>query len=413
MVQRSVPSKFAHRLRRPGSEERQMAGSIRKRGKSTWELAFETGSDSVTAKRKRRYQSVKGTKKEAEQALTAAMSRYDRGTDIVPDKVTLAEFLNRWLADYADFNVVPSTAQRYRIAISKHISPHVGSLLLSRLRPLHIQQLHATCMKEGLSARTVTQHHRIVSEALKHAVQWQLLFANPAASISAPRFERLEMKTFDKDEIQRLLAAAEGTYLHDLIYLALHTGARSGELLALRWSDIDFEHSRLAIRRTVQRITGQGVVFGQTKNHRSRRAITLSPEASAFLQERRKRQLSERQPLGLAYFDQDLVFAQPLGQPYEPGQVSRAFPKLLERAGLRRIRFHDLRHTTATMLLSAGIHAKVVSERLGHATINITLDTYSHVLPDLQEEAAAAMDAVLKTVQTDGSPKLSNLAETA
>jgi integrase len=359
--------------------------------------------DPKSGERRRTYQTVYGTRKDAERVLREVLHQRDNGFERLPGKMSVAEFLNRWLDDYAAINVAPSTASRYRIAVSKHLAPHLGPLQLTSLRPVHVQRMHATCLGEGLSPRTVVQHHRILSEALKHAVRWQLIPANPAAAISPPRFERREMRFLTNTEYQDLLAAAEGSYLRPLIYLAVHTGARSGELLALRWSDIDFERRRLAVTRTVQRIAGEGLVFASPKTHRSRRPITLSADAIAFLREHRSAQNQHRLRLGPAFEDHGLVFCRPSGRALEPNAISQDFARLARTAGLQGLRFHDLRHTMASLMLAAGINPKVVSERLGHATVHITLDTYSHLLLDLQQEAADVMDSLLGTRRAKGA----------
>ncbi|MGD9934607.1 MAG: tyrosine-type recombinase/integrase [Dehalococcoidia bacterium] len=372
-----------------------MPGNIRARSRGVWEVSYELSPDPSDGTRRRRYLTVRGTRKDADRVLTEALHQRDTGFEILPGRITLAQFLARWLRDYAAVNVAPSTLARYTIATNRHLVPHLGSLQLSAVRPAHVQSLHATCLAEGVSARTVTQHHRILSEALKHAVRWQLIPANPATAISPPRFERHEMQTLSPTQVEHLLTTAEGTYLRPLVYLAVHTGARNGELLAVRWTDLDLEHGRLSITRTAQRIPGRGIVFASPKTHRSRRPIALSATAVVILREHRAAQLEHRLAVGPAWEDHGLVFCQPNGRPHEPGQVSKAFARLISRTQLPHVRFHDLRHTAATLLLSAGQNPKVVSERLGHASVNITLDTYSHVLPNLQREAADAMDRIL------------------
>ena len=194
---------------------------------------------------------------------------------------------------------------------------------------------------------------------------------------------------------QRLLEAAGTTRQYPLIYLALATGARLGEMLALRWADVDLERGVMEITRTARFFSGEGVTFGQPKSHRSRRPIALSPETLAVLKEHRREQIEERLRVGPGYEDGDLVFADAAGRAVYDSTVRRAFYAIVRAAGLDHLRIHDLRHTAATLMLRAGVNPKVVSERLGHATVSITLDTYSHVLPDLQREAAAALDAIL------------------
>ncbi|MCL4239710.1 MAG: site-specific integrase, partial [Dehalococcoidia bacterium] len=329
-----------------------MAGSIRRRGANTWELTVDLGRDPVTGRRQRRFESFNGTKKAAQQRLTELLSTRDRGIDIQPTKVTLAEYLARWLTDYAAVSVAPSTLARYRIAIDKHISAHLGSRLLTELRPMDIQRLHSTCLGEKLSPRTVVQHHRIVREALKHAVLWQLIPANPADAISPPRYERKEMSVLDGSGVLRLLEMAEGSFLHPIIFLAVDSGARVGELLGLRWSDIDFEGRTLRIVRTVQRIPKEGIAFRSTKTAKSRRTIPFSHATCEILQAHRDRQDDFRLAQGASYFDQELVFAQAHGGPFEPVQISHAFGKLIRGGDLPRLRFHDLRHTAATIMLA-------------------------------------------------------------
>jgi len=372
-----------------------MQGHIRERGKDVWEVSYELSFDPKTGRRRRRSFTVHGSRKEAQRALTAALHQRDTGFEILPGRMNISQFLQRWLSGYAEINVAASTLARYRVAVNKHLIPHMGNLQLTAVRPVHIQQLQSVCLKEGLSPRTVVQHHRIIAEALKHAVRWQLIPSNPAAAISPPRFEARDMQFLSQAQLHELLTAAQGSFLRTLIYLAVHTGARSGELLAIRWSDLDLHTGRLSIVRTAQRIPGEGIVFSSPKTHRSRRPVTLSAEAVGLLREHRAMQNTHRLALGPAFEDHDLVFCQPTGRPYEPGQISRAFGRLIRSTQLPEVRFHDLRHTAASLLLAAGVHPKVVSERLGHASVQITMDTYSHILPNLQREAADAMDQIL------------------
>jgi integrase len=350
----------------------------------------------VTGRRQRRFESFNGTKKAAQQRLTELLSTRDRGIDIQPTKVTFGEYMARWLTDYAAVSVAPSTLARYRIAIDKHVSAHLGSRLLAELRPMDIQRLHSTCLGEKLSPRTVVQHHRIVREALKHAVLWQLIPSNPADAVSPPRYERKEMSVLNEAEVLRLLELVRGSFLHPIVYLAVDSGARAGELLGFRWSDVNLDRQTIRIVRTVQRIPKEGIQFGAPKTAKSRRTLRLSEGTCQVLKAHRESQDNFRESRGDAFVDQDLVFAQPHGGPFEPVRISHAFGKLIRSSGLPQIRFHDLRHTAATLMLSANIHPKVVSERLGHASIHITLDTYSHVVPNLQDEAATAMERVLQ-----------------
>jgi len=376
-----------------------MRGSFRPRGRGSWELTIDHGRDAAGT-RHRTYKTVKGTKREAQAALTAELAERNRGVAAFAGRLTLAEYLGQWMRDYASIRVRPATLMRYRSAINRHIVPHLGNIKLRSVRPADIQRTHRTCLEgERLSARTVLHHHRILHEALEHAVGWQLLASNPVDGAQPPRPERAEIQTLNPAQAAALLAAAEGTAIGPIISMALHTGARVGEILGLRWDDIDFVRGRVAIRCTVQRITGNGMVEGPTKTHRSQRPISLAPEYLAELQLHRERQEAEIVRLGDAYIRNNLVFAQALGQHFEPGQIARSFAKLVSKLDLPAIRFHDLRHTHATLLLAQGANPKVVSERLGHATVGLTLDRYSHVLPSVQEEAARSITGLLSAAR--------------
>ncbi len=247
-----------------------------------------------------------------------------------------------------------------------------------------------------LSARTVLHHHRVLYEALRHAVQWQLLSRNPADGVKPPRPGRHEIRVITAEEAGRLMAAASDATLHMLVYLALTTGARQGELLALRWQDVDLERGVLHVVRTARRLPGRGTTYGAPKSHRSERPVALAPETLRLLHEHRRKQVEERLRVGPDYEDGDLVFATATGTPVDDSNLRRWFQRVLKEAGLKPMRFHDLRHTAATLMLRADIHPKVVSERLGHATVSFTLDTYSHVLPDMQRDAAVALDRMLQ-----------------
>ncbi len=300
--------------------------------------------------------------------------------------------------------MAPSTLERYRSIVHRHLLPALGGLRLRELRPAHVQAAYGRALAVGgradrraggLSPRTVLHHHRLLREALSHAVQWQLLAVNPADAVKPPRPERHEMRVLNAEQAGRLLEAAADGPLYPLVYMALATGARLGELLALRWQDVDLDGGVLQITRSARRLSGLGVVFQDTKTHRSRRPVALSPETVATLRDHRRVQAQERLALGPAYRDQGLVFAAATGRSLDESNVRRAFLPITKRAGVAPLRFHDLRHTAATLMLRAGVHPKVVSERLGHATVGLTLDVYSHVLPDMQRAAAAVMDRVL------------------
>ncbi|MGE3077241.1 MAG: tyrosine-type recombinase/integrase [Dehalococcoidia bacterium] len=370
--------------------------AIQKRSQGRYEVAVEFGFDATSGKRLRRFKSVTGTRKQAEAVEREMLSERDRGIAFAPATTSVAQFLNYWLDEYGTQALAPSTLIRYRIAVEKHIIPHLGTLHLRDLRPLHVQQLHRRCRDEGLAPATIRQHHRVLARALKLGVQWQLLPSNPAGDVNAPRVARAELPTLSAEQAQSFLDAAQPDRMFPFAFLALQTGARNGELCGLRWSDIDLDNCRLSIRRTAQRIRGEGLLMQPTKTHRSQRPISLSPLTVSFLTRLRREQYGNEAPRD------NYVLRQESGAPYEPRQVSVGFRRIRELTGLpHNFRFHDLRHSNATLLMMAGLHPKVVSERLGHATVSITLDVYSHVVPSMQTEAAEAMDRLLtKTYPT-------------
>jgi integrase len=372
-----------------------MRGSIRRRGKGAWELTIDMGRDAATGKRIRRFHTVRGTRRDAEHELTARLHALATGTYIDVARVGVAQFMEKWLADYAKRAVAPRTYERYSEIVALHLNPSLGSLGLSQLRPAHIVAAERAWHEGGLSAATVLKFHRLLREALHHAVRWQMLAVNPADAVTPPRVERREMSVLSPDQAMALLAAASGTEFEAPITTALYSGLRLGELRGLRWRDVDLAAGRLSVQQTLQKRPGGGVVARQPKTHRSRRLVSLPMVLAEVLGDHRRRQVEARLAAGDAWEDADLVFTDALGRPIGETHLRLGFWRLLRQAGLPRIRLHDLRHTMATLMLAAGEHPKVVSERLGHSTIAITLDTYSHVLPGLQAAAAERMAVTL------------------
>ena len=370
-----------------------MAGYIRSRGKDTWEVSVFLGS--VNGRKRRRQVTVRGSKKEAERVKARLVHERETGIDIEPGRITVGDFLERWLRSYASTKR-PSTYRRYEGLIRVHLMPVIGALKLSKLRPAHIQEAYAR-VQQARAPRTALHVHRVLKEALSHAVQWQLLARNPADAVTAPRAERYEVDPPDREEIERILAAADATLYGSLVYVAVMTGMRAGELLGLTWKSVDLEGAALNVRQTVQRISGVGMVYGKPKTARSRRTVSLTPATVARLRSHRQSQLESRLTLGPAYQDADLVFPTVIGTPLDANNFRRAWLRIRKRAGVERVRFHDLRHAHATLLIGEGAHMKTISERLGHAGIAITMDTYGHLLPGAQAEAVAGLDRLFGT----------------
>lgn len=383
-----------------------MKGHITQPSPGSWSLVIDLGRDE-NGKRKQKWITFRGGKREAQRELNRILHEMDTGAFVEPSKLTVSQYLERWLADYAKSNVSAKTYEGYSDFIRLHLTPALGQVLLSKLSPLHIQSYYTRALeggrrdgKGGLSARTVLHHHRVLHEALEQAVKWEILARNPADAVEPPRPEHHEMQVMDEEETVRLLDAAKGTRLHVPILLAAMTGMRRGEVLGLRWQDVDLKVGRATVNQTLQR-TKAGMLFKEPKTQKSRRGVALPALVVDALVHHKGKQAEQKLLLGPTYQDHGLVVTQDDGQPMSPHALSMAFLGLLRRAGLRQVRFHDLRHTHATHLGKMGVPAKVVSERLGHSTVSITLDLYSHVLPGMQEDAAQRVDAAFRAALAD------------
>lgn len=372
-----------------------MRGHIAKRAKDSYSIVVSLGYDPVTGKRKRQWISVKGTKKDAEKRLVELIHQVDTGVFMKPSKTSVADYLQKWLADYAKPNLSPRGFERYEGIVIRHFIPAFGNIALTQLRSEHLQKHCTAKLNDGLKARTVRYHHAVIHKALETAVKWGMLSRNIADGVDVPRARRTEMQTWDENEVARFLEVAKSSHYYTLFYTALFTGMRRSELLGLCWQDVDFIFSQLCVSRGLHQLKDGSYVFEQTKSAKSRRKIALSPSAILLLKQHKERQTAERLILGLTLKDDDLVFSTPEGKPLRPNTVTRAWEVLATRSGIKVIRLHDARHTHASLMLKQGIHPKIVQERLGHASIEMTLDTYSHVAPGLQEAAALRFDELV------------------
>jgi integrase len=373
-------------------------GSVYRRGDG-WTLKLELPRR-TDGHRQYRYETC-ATKREAERLRAELVHEIVGGTFFEPTKMTVGEFLDQWFEQTAN-GLTARTRERYRSIIDRHLKPALGHIALAKIRPLHLQAYYSAALSNGrtdgkgaLSPATVLKAHHIIHRALRQAVRWQLIARNPADAVEPPRALRTEMRALDSTQTAALLAAAADTRLAMPILLAVSTGMRRGELLGLRWGDVDLVAGTVAVRQTIEE-TKAGLTFKGPKTTKSRRVLPIGATTVAALKRHRAAQDELRLARGGHYHDADLVFCLPDGSPWSPSAFSLAFMRLLRQTELPRIRFHDLRHTHASQLLAQGVHPKIVSERLGHANIGITLDTYSHVLPGLQQEAVAAYDQALR-----------------
>jgi len=378
-----------------------MKGHIRQRSKGSWTIWVDLGRDPETGKRKQQTLTVRGTKRDAERELRNLLHSLEVGSYVKPSRITLGQWLEQWCQSYVAIHCSARTAESYQSEVRRHLTPFLGRILLTQLQPQHLQNYYSQALtkgradgKSGLSARTVQYHHRILSEALSHAVKMGLVGRNVAEAVEPPRPERKNLANLAPEDVPKFLEAAHETPYYVLFYTALYTGMRLGELLGLRWCDVDLDVASLSVVQALYKRCGVCKMIKPKSSH-SRRRIVLPPSLALLLRDHKAEQQAQRILLGTPLSDSDLVFAHPDGRPLDPGVVSHTFAKVLRKAGLPHIRFHDLRHTHATLLLKAGIHPKIVSERLGHASISITLDIYSHVLPGLQERAAERFDEML------------------
>lgn len=383
-----------------------MATIFKRKGQAegSWTISIELDKSPVTRKRKQRWYTFKGNFHAAEKYARELEGQKDRGVLIKPSKTTIGEYLDQWLQDSRG-NVAPNTAQTYAWFIEKHITPAIGQFPLTALKPEHLQKLYSDKLtsgrrdgKGGLSSRSVRYIHVTMHKALKHALKMGLINRNPADAVDIPKVTRHEMQVMSDTDLHIFLEFAKSTPYYALFYTALFTGMRRSELLALRWCDVDLLLCQISVSRTLHQLNNREIIIRQPKTAKGRRLIALSPSTVAVLRDHQATKIKGKKALGLAYQDDALVFSRPNGDPLLPDTISAAWSNLARRTGLKGIRLHDARHTHASLLLKAGTHPKIVQERLGHASIAITLDTYSHVAPGLQQAAANRFDEVVLPV---------------
>ncbi|WHH57285.1 tyrosine-type recombinase/integrase [Petroclostridium sp. X23] len=375
-----------------------MRGCITKKG-SNYSIVVDIGR--VDGKRKQKWFNGYRTKREAQNALTKILSQLQDNTFVDTDKITVKEYLLQWLENYVDTNLSPTTAYGYRVNVEKHIIPNLGNIQLQKLQPLHIQQLYNEKLKNGrvdgkggLSAKSVIYIHRVFRKALAQAVKLQIISRNVADLVEVPKKKPFNAKILDSDEVPSLLEAFKNTNLYIPVLLGVAVGLRRGEALGLRWQDIDYKNKTITISQTILH-SKAGIIINTPKTIKSHRTIVISDTIIAALKYQQERQQENKDLLGEAYQDNDLVTCGADGSPINPSTFSRNFSDTLERNDLTHIRFHDLRHTNATLMLKSDIPAKIASERLGHSTIGITLDLYSHVLKEMQQDAASRLESLL------------------
>lgn len=377
-----------------------MKGSIQKHvardGKVTYYGRVEVSPDPVTGKR--RWERISGTsKKDVENLVAQAIARVSRGGSAEADaqKITVEEYLTRWL-QHAKTSLKPGSYGNYGEVIRLHINPTLGRIRLAKLTPLHVQSLYNDLLEKGLSRSSVHKLHCIFHKALDQAMKWGLVFRNVTEAATPPSRPKPEYIVWNPEQVRAFLAQASKDEYAMIWRLAVYTGMRRGELLALKWEDVDFERKVLSVKRTYSRGTDNKYEMGSTKTASSRRQITLPSSVVEGLRAHYIRQMEARLELGVDYLDHGLVFANDIGQPIAPTSLARHFQRIIDTACLPQIRIHDLRHGHATVLMEDGVHPKVVSERLGHSNTRITLDLYSHVTPTMQRQVSDRLERLIE-----------------
>jgi integrase len=348
---------------------------------------------SITLENRRRKYLYGKTRRDVQEQLKIALREQQQGTLLTTPYQTMQQFLTQWLETHRS-HVRVRTYERYEQFVRLYLIPAIGHVQMQKLTAIQINNLYASLGKR-LSSSTLNTLHMMLHKALEDAVRWGLIVRNVSDAVSAPRREHYEIHSLTLEQAQQLLAAAKGDSLEALWMLALTTGMRRGEILALKWQDISFAQSMLQVRRSFTRAPGNRYIETEPKTQKSKRSIMLASVTVETLKQHRVRQLEAKLQAGPDWIDNDLVFCTSLGTPINPNWVLERFKKLLQKAALSHMRFHDLRHSAATLLLSLGVHPKIVQELLGHNRIQETMDTYSHVLPTLQGESVKRLGDVL------------------
>ncbi len=385
-----------------------MKGHIRERSPGHWAIILDV-QDAATGKRRRKWHSFKGTKRQAHEECARLVAAMKAGAYVEPSKMTLAEFFDRWLAHIKP-NVSPRTLERYEEIAKKNLVPLLGALPITKLRPIDISQAYAAALTSGrrrgdggLSARTVHHMHRVLSQALKQAVRWDLLLRSPCDRLEKkdrPKVEKKPVATIDAAETVKAISAARDRRLFVPILLGSMCGMRRGEIVALRWKNVDLDRAQIAVVASIEQ-TKAGCREKEAKAGRSRTIampVLLVDELRAY----RLTQAQELLRLGMRPTGETLVVTKEDGSGMQPRSLTHRVAEFMKGLG-SKVRLHGLRHSHASHLLAANVHPKIVQERLGHSGIAITMDIYSHLMPNMQAEVAAKVDAVLKGIDKNAS----------
>jgi len=379
-----------------------MKGYIRKKGES-WQIQIYMGTG-PDGKYRRHFETVHGLKSTAQKRLNELLVNLEKGIYTPPGRLTVAEHLRNWLEGYVKTNCSQRTLDGYQSITETHLIPALGQVQLKHLHPQAIQSYYGKAV-EKLSPRTVAKHHRLLSQALKYAVRQGYLGRNPCELVDSPPWKGKVMRTLTPFEVEVLFDTAKDSNYYPVYYTAVSTGLRQAELLGLRWRDVDLDYLSLSVSQVLYKRRGI-CELKEPKTSHSRRRVAMTPKLALFLREYKAGRERLYQQLGKQLTLDSLVFAYADGRPLDPGILSHDFARIAKQAGLSGVRFHDLRHTFASLMLLRGAKPKVISEALGHASVAFTMDTYSHIIEGMQEDAMALLDEVLPAGKNGVSQKI-------
>jgi integrase len=374
-----------------------MTGSIRKRGKSSWQITVDLGRD-PDGKKVRKFATVTGTKAQAQRQLRELLTQQDKGIPISSSKITLATWMERWLAEYVRHKNSQHTYERYDRLLRLHVLPVLGDVELTQLTPSHIKSLEAQLSAEGMAPAGVELVHCVISGVLKQALREELVWRNVCQAVAPPRVDRKEVEPPEVAGVRRVLEIAKEQEhpLYPCLHLIAYTGVRRGEALALRWQNVNLEAGTISIVESLGRSVEKGLVFSPPKTKSGRRVVDLDDDTVAVLRAHQGRQLLWQVELGDVFQGQGLVFPNETGGPLNPMKLTRAYQSLAKQAGLKDGRLHNLRHFQASVMLQNGQSMVLISKRLGHASVSTTADIYAHIAPGWQKEAAQRFAKVMR-----------------
>lgn len=366
-----------------------MRGHIEKRAKDSWSVVVYLGN------KKYKWYTVHGTKADANDFLVEKLKELKDGTFVNNDKMTVEEYMNYWYETFCIQELSPTTYESYRRNLDKYILKELGKIKLKDLLPLHLQTFYNNCLKIGLSKKTITYLHRIIHSALNKAVMWQLLSRNVSDNVKPPKPDKYNANVLNAKQISKLIAVVKLTYIYIPVMIAIATGMRRGEILALTWTNIDLKKKEIYVKNAIYP-TENGLVVLPPKTDNSERTIAIPRRLVRILKKHRKRHKKLKKVLGNAYIDSDYVCVNDEGKLISPSSLNHKFKDILEKNNLPSVRIHDLRHSHASLLLYKGASQKAISARLGHSTIQITMDLYTHLYNSVNRKVANKVNSFLK-----------------